>query len=459
MTAISPQEKTRNLILRADLIPRGTKVLAGVSGGPDSIFLFHTLKNLSVSHPFSFEVCHFHHGLRRSADRDAEFVRALCVKHSIPFHFRRENLRGPITAGEGSMEEICRERRHAFFRETARLIGADRVALGHTRDDLVETFFLRALAGTGAEGLTGLRPSSPDGLVIHPLLDCSKSDILASLKAGRLEWKFDESNRDLRRPRNLLRRKIFPLLRKRYKEFDENIVNLGLILSDESDQLAAMTRELAGAFPLPLGRFQSASTAIQRRLLHSLFPESGFRMIEQLRSRINGLAVENTELYASGTYRLSLRHGELVESNSAAPLPVGPFQAALDCGTNVRVPGLDLEFGLDRTGLPPDFPASCGAIYLDAGKISLPLTLRSRRPGDRFIPSGMKGSRKVKDFLIDLKIPASLRDRVVVVESAGRIAAVLVSTAEPFLQDRSSELFQPRNSSACLKLNWKSAGT
>jgi tRNA(Ile)-lysidine synthase len=208
-------QQVRRTIQRHALCPPGGRVLVGVSGGSDSVGLLLLLKDLALGGEFHLAgAAHYNHGSRPSADRDEQFCRELTARLGVPFVCDGANVR-EVAAAEGtSFEDCARRLRYGFLQRAAQEVGADRIAVGHTRDDQAETFLLKLARGAGATGLGSVYPRRGD--VIRPLLDVSRADLQSWLRARGQDWVDDETNADLSNPRNHIRHRVLPELDRAY---------------------------------------------------------------------------------------------------------------------------------------------------------------------------------------------------------------------------------------------------
>ncbi|HEY5599542.1 MAG TPA: tRNA lysidine(34) synthetase TilS, partial [Candidatus Manganitrophaceae bacterium] len=209
---ISVQTKTRRALLkifeealREFPIRPGDKIVAGVSGGPDSVCLLHLLRALSSRRRFSLHVAHLNHGFRPEAEEEAKFVEALSASWGLP-----------ITSSKISVPEFCKERglskqegarqvRYQFLKEVARVVGAKWIAVGHTADDQAETFLMRLLRGAGTQGL-GAIPKIREGSIIRPLLNIRRQEIVEALSREKIPSIEDPTNQQTVYLRNRIRR-------------------------------------------------------------------------------------------------------------------------------------------------------------------------------------------------------------------------------------------------------------
>ena len=212
-TIITAVKKT---IQRYNLLNRGDSVLAGVSGGPDSVVLLHVLQQLRREGELRLFAVHVNHQLRRGADQDERFVESLCSRWQIPCTCIKIRIKREI--GKSSLEELAREKRLTAMIAVAKQCRADTIALGHQRDDLAETVLMRILRGTGLLGLQSILPlrEIKGKKIIRPLIETSREQILAYARKNKLPFRTDPTNATDRFLRNKIRRQLLPLLEKNF---------------------------------------------------------------------------------------------------------------------------------------------------------------------------------------------------------------------------------------------------
>jgi tRNA(Ile)-lysidine synthase len=407
----------------------GETVLVAVSGGADSVALLDLLRALGPALRVSLHVAHVHHGLRAEAEADADFVRELCERLGTPFHLERVEVRcGPPWQG---LESEARRARYAALLSRARVLGADRIATGHTADDQAETVLMRLLEGAGPRGLAGIAPAR--GLLVRPLLETRRSAIERHLRERGLDWIEDRTNRDVRFLRNRIRHAVLPFLgeiwgpgvveslcrsaavtRRWVAELEERARGelgrlaargpVGLVCPVA--ELRALPEELAFQVLLlaaaELGEARPLRGAAQRAVRRLLRPVAGRRAL-----RLGGLALE-----LSGRW-----------------LRIGPVQPAGLAAREWTVPGtLELpEVGLRLEARCFERPAGYAPprerdrVAFDADRLPSTLAVRPRRAGDRFVPFGGAGERRLKSFFIDAAVPRWERPRVPLIEARGEI--------------------------------------
>ena len=228
----------KDTIKRYNLLSKNDKVLIGVSGGPDSVALTFALNSLRKTLKLRLHIAHLDHRLRSNSYQDLEFVKSLAQKLDIQFSAGKLSINRLIK--KGSIEEVAREQRLNFLFEIAKKIGANKIALGHNRDDQAETVLMRLIRGTGLAGLTSILPKRKlgDWIIIRPLIETPRSLIESYLKKKRIQPRIDQSNRDLIYFRNRIRNRLIPQLIKDYNtNIKQTLANMAQIAACDYDYL------------------------------------------------------------------------------------------------------------------------------------------------------------------------------------------------------------------------------
>ncbi len=419
-------------IRKNSLISDRDHVLTAVSGGPDSVALLTILAGLKDTLGIErITVVHFDHRLRGDeSDADREFVLALARSAGFEFRCGTADVRAFAQSRRISVEMAARDCRHSFFMETAAELNATKIALGHTINDQAEEVILRIIRGTGPAGIQAMSPATADG-IIRPLLFATRDSILGYLLEQGMEFRYDSTNLEPFCRRNFLRLKIFPLLRDAFHpQIAETIARCADLAREEESWWASEIRtrwgdiclELSeGRCALDLGRLKQLHPALVRRMLRLA--------IEKVRGNLAGIGLVHLEslmgLVFSGKTGKSVlfpggveavRHrGKLIVRLFECVAPKYPHDEVLP----IPGPGTYLfgEFGFEvgfrddtKTCCEPDSTAEC--VHMDADKLKWPMELRFWRPGDRFRPLGMTGSKKLQDFFTDCMVPKEKRRRI-----------------------------------------------
>lgn len=410
------------------LLRRGDTVLVAVSGGADSVVLLDLLHRGAATEGWRLAVAHFHHGLRgREADADAAWVRRLARRLKLPCHVGRGDVRALARARGLSLEAAARQARHAFLAATARAIGAPKIALAHHADDQVETFLLRALRGSGSEGLAGMKwkapsPADAAATLVRPLLGESRTALRAYAQAAGLSFREDSSNRHTAQTRNLLRRRVVPWLRRVQPALTEVVPRTMRLLAEEADYLIEVAARWLRRRRPP---FAALHPAVQRRVIQLQVRAAGLEpdseLIERLRRQpgVPLQAADGLRLIrdASGRVRPAPLEPPGFPSGSPAELRLdlrAPTGAAHFAGLHVR-----WRIRTRKAGPVRRLRRRPGREWLDADRVGEAVTLRHWRPGDRFQPLGLPRPAKLQDLFTNAKVPRAERHQRGVAMSAG----------------------------------------
>jgi len=220
---------------------KSKKIVVGLSGGSDSVFLLHFFVALKEELRLKITAAHLNHGWRESAICDEKFCAKLCEKLGVPFVCKHGKDFENRFSFNGSKEEIGRKMRRAFFSETKDEIGADYVALAHHKQDQQETFFMRLARGCGLSGLTGMKRLN--GFYLRPLLTIDKKEILEFLSKNKIEYCVDETNFSDAYLRNRIRKQLIPSLEKIDNRFSKKLQSSLETLAEEGEILREVTRD------------------------------------------------------------------------------------------------------------------------------------------------------------------------------------------------------------------------
>jgi tRNA(Ile)-lysidine synthase len=399
------------------MLSPGQRVGVAVSGGADSVFLLHVLRELG----FQLSVIHIEHGIRGAASlADAEFVRQLATSFELPFHLRRAD----VPSIDGNLEEAARHVRHAFYSELIASGAVDRVATGHTRSDQAETVLYRILRGSGITGLSGILPVTAEGLV-RPLLELDRAEIEAWLRERGIAWREDETNRDRTYARNRLRHEILPMLRGGFNpQLDSALSNLATLARDEESYWAS---------ELPPGQKLTANgqpLVLEVSQLATAPPALARRLIRRAVAAIQGGAVDYNHVerildmaqLPNGHDRFQApgidicRSFDWIRIARANTLGNHPdFSFLLEVPGSVELPGPGPRITLqvlekEAVGLWPTPVHAKVVNELDwqrfrKGRDAPSLELRNWRPGDQYQPVGQSKPSKIKFFFQESRIP------------------------------------------------------
>lgn len=428
----------RGALEPASLLRQGATLLAGVSGGVDSVALLHALALLRREAGFGLWAAHLNHGLRGPAsDGDAAFVQALCEELDIPLILRAAHLPGNMDSP--GMEDLARRTRRAFFLSAMEEARADAVLLAHHQDDQAETVLMRLLRGAGTQGLGGMRPAVPfgRGLLLRPFLSLSREDLRSALAQAGGTWREDESNASPCCLRNRLRIQVMPLLAACQSQAALHMAQAAQRLGWDEDCLGSLAQALLTealvALPschaLDLTPLQGKPTALLVRVLR-MWADDGARLAGE---NAGPSALGERSLSHGDTLRLLALSQDPSQDQESMNLPqglrvlrAGGFLHLLRQDGSPLLPlpcGEPVPLSRDREAyslashafalrpLPPGdaIPYSPGEVLLREEQLAQGLTLRFPQPGDEIRPFGAPGGKPLRRFFIDRKIPLPFR--------------------------------------------------
>ncbi|MBI4300113.1 MAG: tRNA lysidine(34) synthetase TilS [Chloroflexi bacterium] len=430
----SIQQRVVRFIAEKRLFASGETVVVAVSGGPDSVCLLHVLASLRERLGLRLHVAHLNHALRGAdAEADAAYVAGLAAQLGIPATIERRDVPAFRRLHRLTLEEAAREVRYAFLAEVTQATGAASVAVGHTADDQAESIIMHLLRGSGLAGLVGMEPRSQwhsrlTGArltVVRPILGLSRQETEAYCRAQGLEPRRDVTNEHPGHLRNRIRRELLPLLRQYNPRLYEALARLSQAAAEDKafldEQASAVWQEVAsetdGAITLDKAALGRMPAALQKHVLR--------RAVERLLGDLMDLEWRHIEAMAEALAkpagkRLVLPRGlifsvgyetcRLALSSSLAPPPL-QGERRLNVPGETLIPGWRVSAEVH----PPSLEAQAEGPFealLDFERADDELTVRARRPGDRFQPLGMAEPKKLQDFLVDARVPRDERDSI-----------------------------------------------
>ena len=428
----------RGTIQKHQMLTSRERVLAGVSGGADSVCLALVLNELGLD----VAVAHVNHGLRGAeSDTDEEFTKELAGTLGVPFFATKVALSGPAPAasalwlsrrplpgGEANLEAAGREARRQFFIETARRRGYTKIALAHTRNDRVETFLMNLLRGAGSEGLVSMAPVS--GNTIRPLIETGRNEVEAYLTENNQSWRTDSSNFDLGFARNRLRHAVIPELESRFNpSLIQTLARTVEILEAEDAWMRAVAdqwlsehgRKEENDFLIPAAELKSAPAGLVRRILRTVLRLAGsglrdvsFGHIEAVRALLEeGKSGKFVQI--PGGLQAAREFGRLVFRQ--APAAWADYTYELKIPGEVHIPEVGKVFRAEIVEIEAN-QALGQRVFVDGESIGPYVTIRNWKPGDYYRPVGLPAG-KLKKLFQRARIPRGHRMRwpVIVADS------------------------------------------
>jgi len=450
ISGLTLEQQVLRFIRQHDLVTGRRKLLVAVSGGPDSVCLLHVLSKLKKELDVELHVAHLNHRLRGTeSDADAAYVDKLARRLGIPAAIESRDVQAYRSEYRLSLEEAAREVRYSFLAQVADSVGAERVAVGHTADDHVETVLMHLFRGSGTRGLRGLLPVSrwqaagSSLVILRPLLELTCEETAAYCRRHRLAPRTDASNLSTEPFRNKIRHQLLPELRKYNPRVAEALLRTARIAADDlafmDEEAARLWEKVAhvekGGVIIRKKEFSVLPPALKRHLLRAAVEsllgnlkdiEAGH--IEDMMDALGKPAGKVIDLPDGLNFAVEYdRYVLSPDSSSLCPFPVLEGEAALNIPGNTGIPGWNIKAAVlpsSRTGEVGANAAEFTA-WLDFNITGDKLTVRRRRPGDRFQPLGMGQTKKLNEFMIDARIPRAWRRRIPIVCSPAQILWVV----------------------------------
>lgn len=442
------RETVRAAIREHAMTKKGDHVLVGVSGGADSVCLLHVMNALKEEFSLTLTAVHIDHKIRGAeAGRDAAFAEEFCRKLGVSFIQKSVSVPELAKSEKISLETAGRLARYRCFHEICDEIGAQSVATAHNRNDQAETVLMRILRGAGISGLAGIRHVRPDG-VIRPLLDVSRAEIEAYCLENDLHYCVDSTNLEDDCTRNKIRHLLLPMIEK---EFNPNILETLSVLAanmrEDGEFIDGYATRLYRRIGNPSPKKEPVVLDIES--LKMLAPSIATRLLKKaaqkvmggryLVSRQNWEAVRRLLDKETGAkvilpqgLKVTVRYGWLAFEAEQGEMP-SPEPIEVVCGNSYSFGAWHIRFDEARVGQSVEK----NQMVLDSERLcGMRLILRTRRSGDRIAVFADGREKKLKNFMIDQKIPNHIRDTLPLLCSDDQVLAVIgCRVAEPYKGD------------------------
>jgi tRNA(Ile)-lysidine synthase len=415
-------EKVQKFIRNNKLFTEQDNLLLAVSGGVDSVFLAYTLQKLG----YKCSIAHCNFGLRgEESDGDEEFVVELANKLNLEIHTKSFDM----NSSTDSVQLVARELRYNWFAELSNAFGFDLIVTAHHKGDVIETILMNLGRGTGTEGLHGILPLN-DMNVARPLLCLSKSEILEYCRSNNIGFREDSSNKTDNYLRNSIRHNLVPEYGKIFPDVEDRVFDTSFrvqeyeklfqeMMNEKWEHLSSQKGGLTHISLKLLSKTKNKDSFLFYALHEYGFARSDINSILETDQSGKRIEAEEYILYRDREdLILSPRDNyfnqviQIEVQNKVIDFPDGKIQVTVDANI-------------------PDFTKiDKNECFLDAGRLTFPLTLRKWRKGDKFQPLGMHGFKKISDFLIDEKVPIPKKELVHVLCSGEDIVWVIGMRAD-----------------------------
>jgi len=429
----------RKTIDKNNMIAKGDKIIVGVSGGPDSLCLLHILKELSGEYDCSLYAAHLNHKFRgEAADNDAAFVGEICRTWGIPVFIEVFDVPAYVEETGLSPEEAGRKIRYRLFKQVCEKVGGNKIAVAHNLNDQAETILMRLMRGSGIEGLKGIE--AVRGNIIRPLLEIERSRIEKYCTENNLAPRLDKTNLEAVYHRNKVRLELIPYIEK---NFNPNIMvtlsRFSGLVKDENDFLETEAgrklQEIAefseDRVVIDVSKLTAVNKALQRRIIRQCiekfsgtlngFDFKHFEGVLELGGKATGAAVILPhKLKVFRSYGKLVLVKDIVKADKKCY-----YKLKYDYDNSVETPLGCITIEKRKAKEIGELRGQKDMVYIDSSRIKKELVLRCREAGDIFAPIGMKGTKKLKEYLIDEKIPREERDKLGLIADGNEIVWIL----------------------------------
>ncbi|MFP4557735.1 MAG: tRNA lysidine(34) synthetase TilS [Bacteroidales bacterium] len=411
-----------NYIRQHDLVKPNSPILVAVSGGVDSMVML----NLFYECGYPFSVVHCNFSLRDSeSDADEQLVRDTCKKLGKKVFVKKFNTVKYASQHNISIQVAARNLRYDYFKELCSKHGFQSVAVAHNKNDIAETILINLSRASGLKGLTGIKPFANG--IVRPLLFAYRKQINQYAQSNGIIYREDTSNSNIKYARNRIRHRIIP----EFEKISDGVIDSLCTTSQHLNTIWQGVDVMNRAFK------EKARTVAENEVHYSIqkLLEYPFRQVFLLEELTNygfspalildiekSLSSQSGKVFYADNYQLIRDREKLILSPlSQEELPVVKVN---EDTTSINEP-LELVFELHAIDGSFEIPSIHSTAALDFDKLTFPLTIRPWHDGDWFVPLGMKGRKKISDFLIDQKVPLHQKKRIYVIESNGNIVWVI----------------------------------
>jgi tRNA(Ile)-lysidine synthase len=415
-------EKFIRTLQRHGFLRRGEKVLVAVSGGADSVALLHLYREIQSRFSLELEVAHFNHRWRgRESEEDEEFVRQMARHYGLEIQVEQASRNSRPVPGE-NLEEAAREERYDFLTRRARKVQAQKVALGHTRNDQTETILMRLIRGSGSTGLAGIPPYRPP-FFIRPLLGITREEIISYLSGLNVPWREDSSNASPRFLRNRVRHHLIPILSGEYNpRILDRLAETAEILRAEREALeqlaqtflAEHARKGCQTVELPVGTMEQIPFGLRchvlRQALLALDMDPAMLSVEQTGRVLDLLQPgKSGKTFFKGNLKISREFQWLILGKPQEEMLTQPeysYWLTIPGECHIQEAGVTVRSTLEA---PKAGEKPVSVLFLNRENLDDGIEIRNWRPGDAYWPQGHSARKKIKSLLQRSKVPRHLR--------------------------------------------------
>lgn len=465
------QQKVLYTIQTSHLFEQGEGVVVGISGGYDSVCLLHVLHSLSKTLQIKLYAVHINHMLRgMEANADEQYAAELCRELGIPFSAIQVDVSAMAEERGVSLEQAGRDVRYREFHKYAQDVGAAKIAVAHNRNDQAETVMMHIIRGSGTAGLVGMEYRR--GIIIRPILDITRDEVEKYCREAGLSPRTDSSNLTEEFTRNRVRLGLLPYINKNFGiNMVDSLCRLSVHAAEDNsfiDQCAqdayndVISNKKVGIIEMKAEKLSALAPAIRNRvfklaIIHVAGSSTGISSIHYgslselvIKGRTGAQAELPCGIRAIYSYGIL----KIIDSGTV-PMDAEPvnFSRTVDIPGTVFIPELNAELtatilsdiNVDNRRLLGYNPFMQ---FFDYGMLNKGINIRNRQKGDFFKPIRSNGTKKLKEYFIDIKIPSEQRDRIPLLCIESEVVWVI--------GDKISDKFRvTENTKSVLKIQYK----
>lgn len=393
--------------------------LLAISGGVDSMVLLHLFKQASLR----FQVAHVNFQLRgEDSNLDEKLVKEVCDTENIVCHVNKVDTASFCNQNKMGVQEAARVIRYNWFKEIQSELNSNFLVTAHHLNDNIETFFINAKRGSGLRGLKSMSNLDASGSIFRPLLELTKTQIRDYASSNMISYREDVSNEKNDYLRNAIRNEIMPIFSKIDAQYEQKFGVTLLNLQNDFDfllhQLESESKKVMVNYE-DLIEIKNFRTLHSRLILHCIekfgFSRNDVQSILQTQ--------ESSKEFFSTTYKLLIDRNRLIISSKKEIQ--SPRNEIVVDGLGTYSISENILINFSEVSVSSTIEKSTEIAFVDFDNINFPLTIRNWQPGDKFIPFGMQGQKKVSDFLTDLKLSKWEKEKIQVLLSNDKIVWVI----------------------------------
>ena len=424
-------DKVVDYIKENELIQQGDQILVALSGGPDSVCLLHILYELKDKFNLNLGAIHINHMLRgEESEKDEKYIVKLCDELGIKHYVKRINIEYVAKDSNVSLEVAGRNERYKAFEEIRSKYGYNKIAVAHNANDQAETVLMRVMRVTGLEGLTGIKAKREDG-IIRPILCLNRQEIEEYCEEKRLNPRIDASNYERIYSRNKVRLDILPYMKNHFnKDIIDTLNRMTILLQKDNEFIEEYSKKCYNIYCENYGEKLKISQQLFKKEMDSIITRVIIRAFKEISNshqnfemkhiyEIVNLANKNTGKKLNLTNKIICEnlYGDIIfiKEDTNKEKICDEYEIRIDkdeINNKIIFDNYAINFEIVENKNKVEFPKNNLIKLFDYDNIEKEIVIRYRKDGDKIVPLGMNGSKKLKDIFIDLKIPRENRNNI-----------------------------------------------